>query len=269
MSQKAEKGNWDEDFKEDGNPSKGGEGQPSSGRKAVYMDLSKPGNYRVRLVGPHIKCRKHFKPYKATVQDTDKELDPAWKAGWFPSRRFAVNVIDKTGLKAGETGVLKILEKGPQVFKVFANYKAVWGVDPAGKEGPDFNIKVEIPKKDDKMSTEYTVMNLEKAPLSETEIKMIKEQTLFPLTEIYKSTSPDKLKEMWDALPDAAKVPPKKTSAKSGEKSEENKTVSKPKEEPITENMADSPADSGDEELFAGKEGDKASGEGEKSGELW
>jgi hypothetical protein len=268
MSQKAEVGNWDEDFKEDEKSSNGGNNQSSSGsRKAVYMDLSKPGNYKVRLVGPHIKCRKHFKPYKAIVQDNEKETDPAWKAGFFPSRRFAVNVIDKTGVKDGETGVLKILEKGPQVFKVFASYKAVAGVDPAGKEGPDFNIKVEIPKKDDKMSTEYTVMNLGKALLSEGEIKMIKEVGLFPLKEIYKSTSSEKMKEMWDALSDTQKIAPKRTP-KAGEKTEENKVASKPKEEPIQENMANSPADSGDEELFGGSDGENSSS-GEKSGELW
>ena len=265
MSQKAEKGNWDEDFKDEEKTSNGSGDQASStGRKPAYMDLSKPGDYKVRLVGPHIKCRKHFKPYRATVQDTDKETDPAWKAGFFPPRRFAVNVIDKTGIKAGETGVLKILEKGSQVFKNFASYKAVKGVDPAGKDGPDFNINVKIPKKDDKMSTEYTVMPIDKAPLTESEIKMIKEQTLFPLTEIYKSTSPEKLKEMWDALSDAQKMPPKK-SFKSGEKVEDKKIPEKQKEEPIKEDMTDSPADSGDE-LFTGGEGGE---EGSKSGELW
>ena len=45
---------------------------------------------------------------------------------------------------------------------------------------------------------------------TEGEKAMIKEQTLFPLKEIYKPTPIDKLQEMWDELPEDKKIAPKK-----------------------------------------------------------
>lgn len=249
---KAEKGNWDEDFKEDA----GGEKPSNQDRpKTLYMDMSKPAKYTVRLVGPHVKCRKHFKPYRAVVQDNEKNVDPAWQAGFFPQKRYAVNVIDRSD------GKLKILEKGASVFKHFANYKAVFGKDPAGvKDGPDFLITVTVPKGPNgqlnKLKTDYTVTHLKEAPLTKEEIEMIKAQKLWPLTDIYKSTPPEKMKEMWDALPDDKKIPPKRE----GDNSDSGDTrpaqsaqpanipVVQAKVEPVEEKMEGAPADS--EDLF-------------------
>jgi len=67
MADKAQVGNWDEDFKIETKNT-----DSNKSRKLVFMNLNKPGNYRIRLVGDYIVCRKHFRPYKATVQD-DRE----------------------------------------------------------------------------------------------------------------------------------------------------------------------------------------------------
>lgn len=203
-------GNWDADFQteEERKESSGGEYQ-----KATYMDTGEPGTYKFRLAGPHVKFRKHWKPFRATVKDDGKSSDPAWQAGFVPGRRFAINVIDKTGLAEGETGELKILEKGAMVFKNFANYKQATGKDPAGKDGPDFVMTVTVPMKDgkpNKMKTEYSVIPVEAAPFSEAERAMIKENGLFALKDIYKPLATEKLKELWDELPEDKKIAPKK-----------------------------------------------------------
>ncbi len=248
MTTLAAKGNWDEDFKTDENGKRPGSTQKTDQKKAVYVKWDKSGDYRIRLVGPHVKCRKHFKPYRATVQDNEKDIDPAWLAGFIPQQRYAINVIDRTD------GKLKILEKPYEVFKHFANYKSLFHKDPAGMEGPDFNVKVIIPKGDDgnpnPLKTEYAVTNLPDAPFTAEEKKMIKAEGLWPLTEIYRSTSAQKMKELWDALPEDKKIPPKKK-----EKPADGSTASTPASEkapatPIEEKMVDAPANADD--LFDG-----------------
>lgn len=254
----AEKGNWDSDFADD-NDSGGKADLP----KTPYLDTSKGGDYTFRPVGPHIKCRKAFKPYTATLQDSDLDTDPASKAGWFFSKRYAINVIDRAD------GQLKVLEKGATVFKGFANYKSVFGKNPSDvKEGADFMLKVKIPKgadgKPNKLKTEYTVMHLKETPLTDAEVAMIKEKKLFPLTDIYKSTPLERRQAMWDALPESAKVPPKKEPKEgSGKNDKEEKPVSKP----VEETMDKAPAETDD--LFSDDKAKDSDKEDKDSAELF
>jgi len=263
MSTLAEKGNWD-DFNEEENSN--GNGKQNDRPKTLYMDTSKPGKYTVRPVGPHVKCRKLFDPYRATLNDADRDTDPAWKAGFYPQKRYAINVIDRAD------GKLKILEKGASVFKQFANYKSVFGKNPSDKEvGADFLITVTVPKFPDgrpnKKKTEYNVTHLKETPLTKEEIAMISAQRLWPLTEIYKPTALEKRVEMWNALSDAAKIPPERENKDKGsetkaEEKSETKSETKPETKPATsveEKMPDSPADSSD--LF----GDEANDGEEKA----
>jgi hypothetical protein len=263
---KAAQGDWDKDFNTTDENSGGDEKT-----KINYIDMSKPGNYRVRLVGPHVKCRKHFKPYTATVQDGDKGIDPAWQAGWIPGKRNAINIIDKTGKKPGEVGELKVLEKGQTVFSGFANYKSVFGIDPAGKDGPDFNINVKVPMgsdgKPNKLKTEYSVTHIEKAPFTKEEIAMIKEKGLYPLPDIYRSTTAEKMQEMWDAIPEEKRKAPVFVKKDDKGKVQENSTKNvepEPEEEnePITETIT---APSTDDDLF----GDQTAKDGEASTEMF
>ena len=245
MSKLAEKGNWDADFNEEEKSA------VDESKKTVYLDTSKAGKYIVRLVGAHVKCRRHFHPYRATVQDSEKDIDPAWLAGFFPPRRFAINVIDRADNK------LKVLEKGVSVFKYFADYRSATGKDPAGvKEGVDFVITV----KGSKLDTEYSVIPIKDTPLTKEEIEMIKVQKLWPLTQIYKSTPAEKMKEMWDALSESQKTPPKRDNA-GGSKSSAPSTPSAPsvpstpppKAPVMEEKMTDAPAN--DADLFEDKGG--------------
>lgn len=276
MSNEPSVGNWDEDFKEDENKNSSAYNKSGDKQKIAYMDMKKPGIYKMRLVGAHVKFRKHFKPYMANVQDSDKEIDPAWKAGFYPPLKWAINVIDRAD------GVLKILEKGATVFKHFANYKALFGVDPAGKDGPDFAITVTIPKgvngKPNKLKTEYAVTHLEKAPFTKADMKVIcksdekgellKDENgkpisnLWKLKEIYKSTSAEKMKKMWDELPASAKIAPKSDFKNKDAVADDEPTAANDAEPdtsaPVEENMEGAPADS--EDLFENKGGEEKEG---------
>ena len=249
----AEKGSWD-DFDEKNQDAPKGNGNGNSDRpKTEYLvtDTDKPGKYTfvVRPVGPHVKCRKFFKPYQATLNDADRGTDPAWKAGFWPQKRYAINIIDRAD------GRLKVLEKGASVFKGFANYKAVFSKNPSdAKEGADFQITMTVPKlangKPNKLKTEYMVTHLKETPLTKEEIDMIKAQKLWPLTEIYKSRpSLEKRTEMWNSLSDEEKVAPKREEkgAVSADSKSESRVEPKPVET-VEETTAGSPADS--EDLF-------------------
>jgi len=229
---KADNGNWDEDFQD----KKTSNGDSQSVDKSRYLSLNEAGNYVIRLVGNHVKFYRHWSPIRGITHYDYKKDDPAWQAGFYPSKRYAINVIDRSD------GKLKILEKGSQIFKVFADYKGLFGKNPAGKDGPNFNIKVEIPD-GKKRLTKYTVTHLDPAPFTAEEITYIKEN-IVDLTQLYKSTPLEKLQEQWDALEDDAKIPP--------EKDEDSKTTSPKKEaqksEPIKEVMTDAPAN--DDDLF-------------------
>jgi len=229
----AVQGNWDEDFPE---KNTSGSDSQNGDKKNIYMSLSEEGNYRVRLVGHHVKFYRHWKPIKAITHYDYKDSDPAWKAGFYPSKRFAINVIDRAD------GQLKILEKGSQIFKVFSDYKSLFGKNPAGKDGPDFNIKVVIPG-GKKRQTTYTVTHLDTAPFTTDEVAMIKEN-IFELSKIFKSASLESIQEQWDALPDEAKIVPEKEEDK--EKAPVKEAQSTPA--PAKEKMADAPAN--DDDLF-------------------
>jgi len=215
MSTEELNGNWDKDFPDDDDKPQGGGGDFV---KAEYVDMSSPGTYKVRLAGPHIVCRRHWSPIRATVKDDGKATDPAWQAGFVPGRRFAINVINKTNLGEGETGPIQVMEKGATVFKAFAAYKAATGIDPAGKDGPDFIITVKIPKGKDgqpnKMKTEYSVVPVAPTPFTAEEVAMLNKkeggQGLWPLKELYKPTSAEELQELWDAVPEDKRIAPKK-----------------------------------------------------------
>lgn len=243
MSEKkeADVGNWDEDFPKD-------KKENGTGIRIPFMKFDKPGDYTVRLVGNHVKFHRHWQPFtERVISHIDyKQDDPAWQKGFYPRETYAIHIIDRAD------GQLKILEKGRSLFKQFARYKEVNGVNPAGKDGTDWVITLEWPggkKRQAKYQADYKNVP---APFTEEEIALIKENKA-PLKDIYATTPLEKIKELWAALPDEAKIPPKRD--------ENGRVVESSKEEtnrsttpPIEEKMPDSPAESGgdgdDDDLF-------------------
>ena len=183
------------------------EKKSSGEEKKEYMTFPESGDYTVRLVGKMVEFRKYFEPINAITHYKMKDQDPVWQAGFFPRRRYAINVIDRSD------GKIKILEKGPQIFKAFSKYAESFKVNPSGQEkGVDFVINVDIPMKNgkpNKRSTEYSVMAGPNTPLTEEEQALV-ESSAYDLPEIYKAYSLESIQKLWDALPDEAKIPPKK-----------------------------------------------------------
>jgi len=242
----AAKGDWLSDFSDDNN----GEGSKSNSQfeKAEFLDLKQAGTLKIRLVGSFVKFRRHWNPYGQYVKSHDslKDKDPAWKAGFYPSRRYAINVIDRAD------GKLKIMEAGPTVFDAFSVYKKATNINPAGKDGPDFAITIQIPTKDgkpDHLHKKYGVTSLVAAPFTDEEKAMFRKvdeegnavigengkpvSALWPLAKIFKPTNLEKVQELWDALPDEKKIAPKKDYG-----DDKGSVATKTTEAPITDNVA-------------------------------
>jgi hypothetical protein len=188
MSEIAENGNWDEDFA----PKEQKSNENSEDQKRVPWMHRWWSPFTTRII-THLSY---------------KDEDPAWNAGFWPRKTFAIHVIDRAD------GQLKILEKGQSIFGAFADFKATNNINPAGKSGHDFVIKVEWPG-GNKRQAKYTVSPvISPSPWTEEEVAMIKEQHA-DLKKIYAPTPLEKIKEAWDALPEDAKIPPKREGEES------------------------------------------------------
>ena len=253
MSDKqANEGNWGTDFPpESENKGEKAKGGGSGKGRLPYMKFDKPGEYTVRLIGKHIKFLRHWKPFAERVitDEAYKGQDPAWQAGFYPRETFAIHIIDRAD------GQLKVLEKGRSLFKCFAREKAVNEIDPAGRDGSDFVITVAWPG-GNKMQATYAANAKKKAaPFTDEEIATFKEKKA-PLKDMYASTPLEKIKQLWDALPDSEKIAPKK-DAKPGAK--DSKPVEDESPSPkIEESMPEAPAEKAkDEDLFGDDEENK------------
>jgi len=233
MSKLADKGNWDEDFKD----KEGAEGDKKEERKVPYMVMGE-GTHRVRLIGPHVKYLQYWNPFSVRTHKDYKNDDPAWQAGFYPNTRYAIHVIDRAD------GKLKMLDKGKTVFEKFGGFKSLHNIDPAGKDAPDFFIIVKIPVnkktgKKDKRDTEYSVdAARENSPLTPQEIETYKKDRI-NLSELYKAATLEKIKELWDALPEEKRIPPKREKSEGFQKKE----AAKPEPEKVEEKMTGAPAD--------------------------
>ena len=242
-TKQADVGNWDSDFPPD---NKGGDGKKAG--RIPFMKFDKPGNYTIRLIGNHVKFLQHWQPFTERVitHPDYKDEDPAWQAKFYPRVNFAIHIIDRAD------GKLKILSKGRSLFKQFASYKVVNDINPAGKDGPDWVITVEWPN-GNKMQAKYgATAKAKPSPFTAEEIEMIKTNKV-NLKDIYMATPLEKIQELWDELPDEAKIPPKRDD--DGNVKEE-KPSKRP--EPIEESMPDAPAENNDDGLFGSEEDDTA-----------
>jgi len=260
---RADEGDWVEDFSE-----KNDEKKPkyNNERKVEWMIFDKPGDYVIRLVGgkdvpdendpKKIKHKmgavtflKYYKPFNIIAKAEKirsiithkvyKDEDPAWLAGFWPTKTFAIHVIDRAD------GKLKFLEKGKTLFNKFALFQTVNDKNPAGNDAPDFLIKVTWPD-GKKTSANYEAMAKSgSSPLTPEEKKMIKDSfteaeielakkagenaLTWRLKNIYKPTPLQKIQELWNKLSKEEQTPPKKEK---NDKYNKKQTVQPKIEEP-------------------------------------
>ena len=213
----AETGNWDDDFGQ--KPPTATEASTDQ-KRVPWMKFDQPGEYQIRLCGNYVKFHRWWSPFTTRLIShlSYKDEDPAWNAGFWPRKTFAIHVIDRKDTdEEHPTGKLKILEKGSSIFQVFADYMRINKINPAGQRGPDFVITVKWPG-GVKRNADYSVTPM--AAINEWtpgEVAMIKEEHA-ELKKIYAPSPLDKIKEEWAKLPEDAKIPPKRDDDKGSKK---------------------------------------------------
>lgn len=241
----AQYGDWLTDF----NKKEGDSGNNSPKNKIEWLKFDKPGKFKVRLIGKYVIYKKHYKPFgngaRVITHKSYKNEDPAWKAGFYPMDSFAIQVIDRSD------GKLKILDKGRKLFEYFFDYGTANSINPAGPQAPNFEIKVEWPNGNKKRAKYSAVASGGPAPLTDEEKQMVVANKV-SLGQIYRATPLEKIKQLWEAVPEQYRVPQRdeedddggKTSTKSSPKTE---TVATPPPA-MEESMEKAPAE--DDDLF-------------------
>lgn len=200
-------GVWDD-------PSTSGSG--NNGGPGTWMKIKqRPEPYRVRLVSSPEIFRQHYaafkplnlkrQPISPSLRDDGslaKDEDVAWnEGGWVPGKRYASLVIDR------ESGQIRILEGGAQIFTAFGNYRKTFGANPAGEGGPDWIISV---GKDSNGKTEYTtVADIRKGTVPFTdEEKVMISNCKIDLKKMYKRATAEEIRALWNQLPADKRINP-------------------------------------------------------------
>jgi len=198
----AQFGDWMKDFAKKEGSSGGG----ASRNKIEWIKFDKPGKYPVRLIGKYVEYLKHYKPFpfgtRLISHPSYKGKDPAWAAGFYPGTSYAIHIIDRAD------GKLKILDKGRKLFECFFDYGTANGIDPAGKDAPNFVIKVEWPNGNKKLAKYSAVAAGGACPLTAEEITTVKAGRA-NLGQIYRATPLEKILEAWEAVPEQYRTPKK------------------------------------------------------------
>jgi len=232
MSEIAESGNWDEDFK---TPEQKNENNNEDQKKVPWMLFDKPGEYRVRLCGNFVRFYRWWSPFTTRLIShlSYKDQDIAWNSGFYPRKTFAIHIIDRNDTSEEyPTGKLKILEKGSSIFEAFANYKRINKINPAGKSGPDFVIEVEWPGGNKRQANYKVTPVMRISEWTEQEVEMIRTEHA-DLKKIYAPTPLEKINEAWEALPDDAKIPPKQDEGKGKSVPSEKAQAPRPSAPPV------------------------------------
>jgi hypothetical protein len=165
-----------------------------SGKKAANKNKSEflklgAGTYQVRLLGSPIKFHKFIVKqsdgrYTSAICNDPSNNPVTNNHEMTATERYAINIIDRAD------GQLKILEAGVSVFEKFKEFFQATGQNPGAQNGADFKITVTGANKTKRYETKF----VKKTPLTDSEIKMVKERGgLIDLEKIYQPTPDDEL----------------------------------------------------------------------------
>ena len=167
----------------------------TGGGGGMFLKLEAGKKYKVRLVGKPASYHQHWEPVicrsPGVDPETKKTLDPLMLQGFTPKKRFAMWVLDRE-----DGNKLKIMDFPSVLFDQFAEWKASANEDPGGANGPDWSIKLDIPG-GDRRRTKYKATSLAQTPLTDEELKAIKEGNLKEkLYEARRPNTPEEIRAM-------------------------------------------------------------------------
>lgn len=175
---------WDDESNE-GLSSGGGEGE-------LFKKLE-PGTHVIRLIDKPLKYYQFWEPVvcRSPYQNKDGDIIcPLMQMGLEPKPRYSAWIVDRAD------GCLKVMDFPPTLFKYFRMWHEATGLNPGGKEGCDWEIKVIAPSGKQQYK-KYEAKSLGKAPFTQDEINKIKSGNLAQrIMELRKDNTPEEIREM-------------------------------------------------------------------------
>lgn len=178
--------------------------QPRSSKgngSTQFLKLEAGKKYRVRLVSKPLVFFQHWDPIACRSPqpgEDGKIVDPLMLMGFEPKRRYSIWVLDRD-----DANKLKIMDFPPTLYEQFVEWKNDFNDDPGGPNGPDWNIRLEIPG-GDKRRTKYKANHLDRKPFTKDEADAIANGGLNEkLADLRRDHSPDEIRQM---LSDAGKT---------------------------------------------------------------
>lgn len=164
----------------------GGEGGPNQKK---FLKFVSGKTHVFRPIGGGVEFFKFFvqtdkgkRSINVNKDDKDKAAEVLSKhfgKEIAPQHRYAINVIDR------DDGQVKIMEGGYSIFKFFGKWAKVNNQLPGSQAGGDWAISVE----GDGLQRRYTTGFMRPAPLTQEELKRIKEKKeMYSLKEVFKET---------------------------------------------------------------------------------
>jgi hypothetical protein len=177
--------------------------------------LRKLEPYRIRLACRPVNFRKHWDAFKPlgkypispALKSDEKDLDVAWSRGnWIPRVKHAALVLDRE-----HGGKIRVLDGGSQIFSSFQAWSDLTKKNPAGPSAPDFLIMVKKVKKGERTQTEYKVIADPEGikPFTAEELSLMGKTTMsrdWLINKIYKKSTPEEIKMLYEKLPDDRKI---------------------------------------------------------------
>jgi hypothetical protein len=156
----------------------------NTGGGGIFLKLRPGKTYRVRPVAKPVEVWKYFSnkngKNRSAITADPENCPIRTKYNLEPKLKYAINVFDR------EDGKLRVMEAPISVLKVMKEWYIQTKLNPGGKDGGDFSIKVELPSNGDKKNTKYTTTFLMQVPFTAEEKKYIDEKGLHKLAELFK-----------------------------------------------------------------------------------
>ena len=176
-----------------GNKGTGNQGQRENRPprpKAEYLKLSGSKEHNIRPLGLPVCFHKYFvkdstgKPRSAITNDPST-CPVAMNHGLKPSKRYAINVIDRKDSK------VKVIEGPNSIFKAFRQYFEETTRNPGGaNSGADFKISVTGTGEETRYETKF----VKRTPLTDDEKAMV-HSNIYDLTALYAETPKDRIEK--------------------------------------------------------------------------
>jgi len=162
-----------------------------SNERVNFLKINEGEPVKIRPLGMPYEFKKYMVKdedgkFRSAICLDEESCPVANKHNIRPKKRWAINCINL------KTKKIEILENSSSLFKCFKTFWEETGKNPGGTEGGIWVISSSGSGLNKRYATKFVGPNT----LSDEDIKLINDQTLYKLNKIYKATDPNKIEQV-------------------------------------------------------------------------